>query len=96
MTGLEQLDSAVYRIRTDVKPWGQGRREYRSISRIAYFDDWGVLEVSNGALMKSDWSAVIVAAPQTVNDSSIKDNGWTLELKSAGGLFLAFVRAISR
>jgi hypothetical protein len=42
--------------------------------------DWGVLEVSNGALLKSDWSAVSVVAP-TILGATLKGDGWTLELK---------------
>jgi len=42
--------------------------------------DWGVLEVSNGALLKPDWSAVSVVAP-TIMDATPKGDGWTLELK---------------
>jgi hypothetical protein len=45
-------------------------------------DDWGILTATNGALMKSDWSAVIVAAPDASEGSSLKGDGWTLELKS--------------
>jgi hypothetical protein len=45
-------------------------------------DSWGVLEASKGALMKPDWSAVIVDAPATTMGSSIKGDGWTLELKA--------------
>jgi hypothetical protein len=44
-------------------------------------DDWGVLEANEGALMKSDWSAVVVTAPEFVSGSSIKGDGWTLNLK---------------
>jgi hypothetical protein len=44
-------------------------------------DEWGILEASNGALMKTDWSAVIVAAPAVSEGSSLKGDGWTLELK---------------
>jgi len=44
-------------------------------------DEWGILEASNGALMKSDWSAVIVVAPSVSAGSSLKGDGWTLELK---------------
>jgi hypothetical protein len=47
--------------------------------RIA--DEWGILEASNGALMKTDWSAVIVVAPALTEGSSLKGDGWTLELK---------------
>ena len=42
--------------------------------------DWGVLEVSNGALLKPDWSAVSVVAP-TIMGTTLKGDGWTLELK---------------
>ena len=42
--------------------------------------DWGVLEVSNGALLKPDWSAVSVVAP-TIMGATLKGDGWTLELK---------------
>jgi hypothetical protein len=44
-------------------------------------DVWGVLEAANGALMKTDWSAVIVAAPAVSEGSSLKGDGWTIELK---------------
>jgi hypothetical protein len=43
-------------------------------------DEWGVLEASNGALMKTDWSAVIVVAPSVSEGSSLKGDGWTLQL----------------
>jgi hypothetical protein len=43
-------------------------------------DKWGVLEVKNGALMNPDWSAVTVVAPSVVVGSSLKGDGWTLEL----------------
>jgi hypothetical protein len=45
-------------------------------------DDWGILEVHNGALMKPDWSAVVVAAPSVTTGTSIRGDGWTLELNS--------------
>jgi hypothetical protein len=44
-------------------------------------DDWGILDATNGALMKSDWSAVIVPAPLVSAGSNLKGDGWTLELK---------------
>jgi hypothetical protein len=44
-------------------------------------DEWGILEATNGALMKPDWSAVIVVAPSVSAGSSLKGDGWTLELK---------------
>jgi|ERR1700728_221766 hypothetical protein len=44
-------------------------------------DDWGVLDVSDGALLKSDWSGVIVSTPAAIAGSHIKGDGWSLELK---------------
>jgi hypothetical protein len=44
-------------------------------------DDWGVLEVTNGALIKPDWSAVIVRAPSIRKSSNVEGDGWTLALK---------------
>jgi hypothetical protein len=44
-------------------------------------DDWGMLDAEDGALMKPDWSAVIVVAPSAVAGSSLRGAGWTLELK---------------
>jgi hypothetical protein len=44
-------------------------------------DEWGILEATNGALMKPDWSAVIVVAPTAITGSILKGDGWTLELK---------------
>ena len=38
-------------------------------------DKWGVLEASNGALMKRDWSAVVVRAPATTSGTSLKGDG---------------------
>jgi len=44
-------------------------------------DDWGVLEAKNGALMKPDWSAVVVVAPSNSEGNNIQGDGWTLDLK---------------
>ena len=44
-------------------------------------DEWGILEATNGALLKPDWSAVIVVAPSAITGNSLKGDGWTLELK---------------
>lgn len=48
---------------------------------IRITDVWGVLEVSKGALLKADWSAIVVVAPSDATGSSIKGDGWTLEIK---------------
>lgn len=44
-------------------------------------DDWGTLEVEDGALMRTDWKAVIVAAPADPAGSTIGGSGWKLMLK---------------
>jgi hypothetical protein len=45
-------------------------------------DDWGILEVNNGALMKTNRSAVVVEAPPTIAGKSLQGNGWTLKLSA--------------
>jgi hypothetical protein len=63
---------------TNLQPLGEWGTVYPNM-RIT--DDWGVLEATHGALMKPDWSAVIVSAPANATGSIIKGDGWTLELK---------------
>ncbi len=46
-------------------------------------DDWGTLEVEGGAVMRSDWKAVIVAAPE---GGSTQGPGWKLTLKPGWAL----------
>lgn len=43
-------------------------------------DAWGVLEVSDGALIDDNWSGVTVAAP--VSAGAVEGPGWTLQLNS--------------
>ena len=43
-------------------------------------DDWGTLEVEEGAVMRSDWKAVILAAPDT-SAATPRGPGWKLALK---------------
>ena len=62
----------------NLQPLGEAGTVYPTM-RIT--DSWGVLEASKGALMKPDWSAVVVRAPATSNGMNIKGDGWTLELK---------------
>lgn len=42
-------------------------------------DEWGRLEVTGGAVMRSDWKAVIVEAPHDAR-SLIQGHGWSLSL----------------
>lgn len=62
----------------DLQPLEKAGTVYPTL-RIS--DDWGVLEAKSGALMKPDWSAVIVVAPPISAGSSLKGDGWTLDLK---------------
>ena len=41
---------------------------------------WGTLTVSRGALMEADFSKATVPAPAETKGSSVKGDGWTLEL----------------
>ncbi|WP_343229688.1 hypothetical protein [uncultured Stenotrophomonas sp.] len=43
-------------------------------------DTWGSLDVTDGALMQSDWKAVFVQAPATA-DPPLQGPGWSLSLK---------------
>ncbi|MGX5732386.1 hypothetical protein ACWKWK_17875 [Pseudoxanthomonas beigongshangi] len=42
-------------------------------------DDWGRLEVEEGAVMRSDWKAVVLAAPD-ITGPAPRGPGWTLAL----------------
>lgn len=44
-------------------------------------DDWGILDARNGALMKPDWSALIVTPPPSTSGAHLTGDGWTLSLK---------------
>lgn len=43
-------------------------------------DDWGVLEVADGALLAKDWSSVTVPVPADREGPAIEGDGWTLQL----------------
>jgi hypothetical protein len=62
----------------NLQPLGDAGTVYPTI-RVT--DDWGVIDGKNGALMKPDWSALVVPAPASPAGSSIAGDGWTLELK---------------
>ena len=63
---------------TNLQPLGNAGTIYPTL-RIT--DEWGILEAKNGALITSDWGAVIVVAPSASAGSNLKGDGWTLELK---------------
>lgn len=62
----------------NLQPLGDAGTVYPSI-RIT--DDWGVLEANNGALLKPDWSAVVITAPSDTGGPQLQGSGWSLELK---------------
>jgi len=62
----------------NLQPFGQAGTVYPTIRVV---DDWGVIEGRNGALMKPDWSALVVPAPASVEGSRVSGDGWTLELE---------------
>jgi hypothetical protein len=61
-----------------LQPLGDAGTVYPTI-RVT--DEWGAIEGKNGALMKPDWSALVVTAPSSTVGSSVSGDGWTLELK---------------
>ena len=55
-------------------------------TKLRVSSDWGVLEVTGGALLKTDFSGVTVSTTGA-GDTPVKGDGWTLTLKAglAGG-----------
>ena len=49
-------------------------------------DAWGILSVTNGALLNTSWSEVRVTAPKDITARPVKGDGWTLELKKGWSL----------
>ena len=49
---------------------------------IRIVDAWGILTVTKGALIKSDFSKIYVSAPSSLSVPSIQGDGWTLELNA--------------
>jgi len=49
---------------------------------IRIVDAWGILTVTKGALIKSDFSKIYVSAPTNLTSSPIQGDGWTLELNA--------------
>ena len=47
---------------------------------LTVIDDWGQLQVNNGALITQNWSKVIVSVPTQITPDSLKGDGWTLFL----------------
>ena len=47
---------------------------------IKITDSWGVLEAEKGALLKKNWSAVILSAKNISGVMNLKGDGWTVQL----------------
>lgn len=62
----------------NLQPLGDAGTVYPTI-RIS--DDWEVLDAANGALMRPDWSVVVVSAPEHAEDDLITGDGYTFHLK---------------
>ena len=50
--------------------------------RMKMSDAWGILNVTGGALIASDWSTVVVPAPNDPSARPLEGDGWTLELNA--------------
>ncbi len=47
---------------------------------IRITDNWGILDVKNGALMSPRWDRITLSAPSSMNGPDISGDGWTLKL----------------
>jgi hypothetical protein len=47
---------------------------------IRVTDNWGILNVENGALLSPDWNMVSLTIPGKTDGKKISGDGWTLEL----------------
>jgi hypothetical protein len=45
-------------------------------------DNWGILTVSNGALLGANWDKITVSEPTLINTDKVVGNGWTIDLNS--------------
>lgn len=48
--------------------------------KIKIIDLWGILTVTNGTLLESDFKKITVSAPVVSTTAPVKGDGWTLEL----------------
>ncbi len=49
---------------------------------IRVTDNWGILDVENGALMSPKWDMITVSMPTKIDGGNISGDGWTLTLDS--------------
>ncbi|MDR3010953.1 MAG: hypothetical protein LBV59_23705 [Sphingobacterium sp.] len=48
---------------------------------IRVTDNWGILEVKNGALMSPNWDKITVSIPTKIEGQRVEGEGWVLQLK---------------
>lgn len=46
-------------------------------------DNWGILEVKNGALLSKNWDKVSLTMPTDIDNHTITGDGWRLQLKES-------------
>ncbi len=49
---------------------------------IKVIDNWGILTVSNGALISPMWNKITVTIPTKIEENTLIGDGWVLELKN--------------
>ena len=45
-------------------------------------DNWGILNVSDGALLGTNWDKITISEPTLINKDKVIGNGWTIDLNS--------------
>jgi hypothetical protein len=45
-------------------------------------DNWGILTVSNGALLWTNWDKITLSYPTNINKAKVVGDGWTIDLNS--------------
>ena len=50
---------------------------------IRVTDNWGILEVTKGALMSPNWDKISVSSPVKINDELIEGEDWTIKINKA-------------
>lgn len=58
---------------------------------ILITDEWGILDVRNGALMSTRWDMVVVSAPTKIDGPHATGDGWTLDLTDGYSLVEDYV-----
>ncbi len=62
---------------TDVIPLDDRGNVY---PKIRVTDNWGILDVQNGALMNPRWERITVSIPTKIESGTVTGDGWTLQL----------------